>query len=59
MASKMILAVALISALLPYLTLGQTVTTSCSNAAGCANGCCVINRQASKFKTFPILNSIL
>ena len=47
MASKLILAVALISTLLPYLSMGQTVTTSCTNAAGCPSACCVINRQTS------------
>ena len=51
MASKLILAVALISTLLPYFALGQLVTvpTACSNAAGCASQCCVINRQTSIF----------
>ena len=50
MASKTTLAVALISTLLPYFAFGQLVTvpTTCTNAAGCASQCCIINRQTSK-----------
>jgi len=58
MASKVILAVALISVLLPYFALGQTTASSatCTTAAGCASQCCVINAQTSINTTFTFFN---
>ena len=44
MLSKSILALALVSIVLPVLAQAQT----CTSSTGCISGCCIVNAQTSK-----------
>ena len=45
MLSKFILALALVSIIVPINVMGQT----CTSNTGCTSGCCIINNQISKY----------